>query len=356
MDADLQRLRLDKEQSTTDENGSLDGSAALFGKAKMPKMPYFEEDKDCMDSYLNRFERFVEIQGWKRESLAICLSALLKGKALDVYSRLPPEQAGDYDTLKQALLKWYQLSEDGFKRKFREATPETGESPMQFLTRLASYLQRWVELAKVRQTFDGLSTLMIKEQYLSVCLPPLALFLKERSPTSMEELGQLAEQYCEAHHEVKAYRRNDSDTQHRGRLTTPQDSVKRCHKCGSRFHLIKKCRAGNEERQVQFTPSTSATKTCFICGKKGHIARNCLSRQKTAAMKSLGGDTDVINRNDRNAQAGAEGGSCKPPNQQMCNALHVEQDQELELKCGCKLPVIADACQNGGSHRMPVTD
>jgi len=35
-----------------------------------------------------------------------------------------PEQAGDYDRLKDALLKRYLLSADGFKKLFRTAKPE----------------------------------------------------------------------------------------------------------------------------------------------------------------------------------------------------------------------------------------
>jgi len=37
---------------------------------------------------------------------------------------MPPEQAGDYDRLKDALLKRYLLSADGFKKRFRTAKPE----------------------------------------------------------------------------------------------------------------------------------------------------------------------------------------------------------------------------------------
>jgi len=59
-----------------------------------------------------------------------------KGRALDVYSRMPPEQASDFERLKDALLKRYQLSADGFKKRFRSAKPEAGETPSQFLIRL----------------------------------------------------------------------------------------------------------------------------------------------------------------------------------------------------------------------------
>ena len=100
-------------------------------------------------SYLGRFERFAESQKWKREHWAMYLSALLKGRALDVYSMMPSEQASNYDRLKDALLKRYQLSADGFKKRFRSAKPEAGETPSQFLTRIDNYLERWIELAKL---------------------------------------------------------------------------------------------------------------------------------------------------------------------------------------------------------------
>jgi len=60
------------------------------------------------------------------------LSALLKGKALAVYSRLPVKDAQDYEILKDALLKRFNMTE-GFRQKFRSVRPETGEAPTQFM-------------------------------------------------------------------------------------------------------------------------------------------------------------------------------------------------------------------------------
>jgi len=101
-------------------------------------------------------------------SIGPCTS-LLKGCALDVYSRMPPEQARDFERLKDALLQRYQLSADGFKKRFRSAKPEAGETPSQFLTRLDNYLERWIELAKVTKSYEGLKILIVQEQYLSTC-------------------------------------------------------------------------------------------------------------------------------------------------------------------------------------------
>ncbi len=55
--------------------------------SKGPKLPYFDQDKDNMDSYLARFERYAEANAWLKGQWSIHLSSLLRGKALDVYSR-----------------------------------------------------------------------------------------------------------------------------------------------------------------------------------------------------------------------------------------------------------------------------
>ena len=101
-------------------------------KPKGPKIPPFEEGKDEMDSYLHRFERYALAQSWNKDLWATHLSAVLKGKALDVYALLPSDQALDYDALKMALLQRYELTEDGFKRKFQSCRPELGETFCQF--------------------------------------------------------------------------------------------------------------------------------------------------------------------------------------------------------------------------------
>ena len=85
-------------------------------KAKAPKIPAFNEGKDEMDSYLLRFERYATAQKWEPDTWATGLSGLLQGKALDVYVLMPKEDALNYDKLKVALLKRYELTEEGFKR------------------------------------------------------------------------------------------------------------------------------------------------------------------------------------------------------------------------------------------------
>ena len=77
------------------------------------------DGKDDLDAYLQRH----------RTRWASKLSALLSGRALEVYSRLSEEAARDYGKVKIALMKRYDLIEDGYRRKFRASKPEVDESP-----------------------------------------------------------------------------------------------------------------------------------------------------------------------------------------------------------------------------------
>ena len=72
--------------------------------AKSPKLPSFIDEKDELDSYLLRFERYAENASWEKDTWAIKLSALLTGRAMDVYTRMSDADASDYDKLKKALL------------------------------------------------------------------------------------------------------------------------------------------------------------------------------------------------------------------------------------------------------------
>ena len=62
-----------------------------------------------MDSYLSRFEKYGVANKWDSSIWAAYLSALLKGRALEVYDRLSVADSNDYEKLKDALLKNFDM-------------------------------------------------------------------------------------------------------------------------------------------------------------------------------------------------------------------------------------------------------
>nr|XP_034310606.1 uncharacterized protein LOC117680625 [Crassostrea gigas] len=223
---------------------------------KGPKLPPFEDSKDNIDAYIQRFEIYATTQKWNKNTWGTHLSALLKGKALDVFARLSPETALDFNELKNALLKRFDMTEDGFRKKFRFSKPDGSETFMQFSTRLDSYLERWIQLSKTNKTFDDLKDLFLREQFLLCCSKELALFLKERIPTSIQDMARYADQFAEARTVTSSSltqkplfdRRQQSDRQ-----PPYKDSV-------------------------QQNQSGNAVK-CYECGRQGHKAFNCNFRK-----------------------------------------------------------------------------
>ena len=76
----------------------------LSSMAKLPKLLLFQNGKDELYSYLQRFEWFATTNKWKADQWAPALRALLMGTALEVYSRQSDKMANDYAQLKEALM------------------------------------------------------------------------------------------------------------------------------------------------------------------------------------------------------------------------------------------------------------
>ena len=73
---------------------------------------------------MSRFEKYATANKWDPALWAAYLGALLKGRVLNVYDRLSDEDATSYDKLKEALLKKFDMTERGFRKKFRYSRPE----------------------------------------------------------------------------------------------------------------------------------------------------------------------------------------------------------------------------------------
>ena len=60
--ANAHELKMLEKQLEFKSNHSKDSDELV--KAKAPKLPCFDDNKDDMDSYLRRFERYAEVQHW----------------------------------------------------------------------------------------------------------------------------------------------------------------------------------------------------------------------------------------------------------------------------------------------------
>ncbi|KAL8613947.1 hypothetical protein ACOMHN_023183 [Nucella lapillus] len=267
---ELERVKIESEGS---EASSSIHERQRTNNAPRPKLPKFVEGSDSIDAYISRFEVFGRSQGWQEEEWAMTLSALLTGKALHIFSTLPPTQQTDFSSLKQALLKGFELTEESFRKKFRSVRLQAGETYSQFGARLEHYFQKWMELSGTQEEFGELKELILKEQVLSVCGPELTIYLREKQPKTTEELLQLAEIHREARADQKLFSKQGSGTGEKGVARRPDE--------GPSEHIQQA-----ERRPEQRSPGQREIRECFLCHRRGHLARDCRTKvQKAAAME-----------------------------------------------------------------------
>ena len=67
--------------------------------------------------------------------------------------------------------------------RYENTTKSNGkEKPRQFIVRLKNYLTKWVKLAKVEESFDGVVELVVREQFSNACPKELSVYLNEKEP------------------------------------------------------------------------------------------------------------------------------------------------------------------------------
>ncbi|KAJ8049235.1 hypothetical protein HOLleu_01889 [Holothuria leucospilota] len=328
-DKELLEMKLQIAQAT----GTHSDDTKRIKTVPTPKLPPFDEEKDDMDAYINRFERYATVQGWNKESeWAIGLGALLKGKALVEYSRLTPEEAADYVKVKKAALEAYHLTARGFRRRFKDSRPTQGETSLKFANRITTYLKRWLEASKVNN-FDSLFDLLLREQFLEACGKDLRIFLKERDPESIKVMVEHADHYIIAH--GGWYPNQNKSKFSRSKVNrVGQGHVVRQGRGGSQQNIGRgrgalgygnrgrgqRGRGNGQRGESKSTESRgSFQRTCFICDSPKHFAKDCPTRPALASMVTALSSGGVQQSTESTLNKGTESQS----NQQDHTALNL---------------------------------
>ena len=233
-------------------------------------------DEDNIESYLTTFERIMAANEVNKERWSFQLAPHLTGKAQQAYAALPTDEAKNYDTLKEAILRRYDINEETYRQQFRKLRPKEGEPPQELITRVKDLATRWARESKTR---DELLDLMVREQFLSILPEDARVAVIKRQPKDSEEAGRVAATYLQAH---------SMTINRRGKKTTTP--VNECPRCGKHGHWAKDCprprenssttrQATSEQRQASrpFSKDTSTVR-CYNCNERGHYASSCPRR------------------------------------------------------------------------------
>ena len=104
----------------------LDTSKVFYVRKHIRLVPPFQEKK--VNKYFLHFEKAAENLKWPKEHWTLLLQSVVIGKAREIYTQLSVEPSSNYDTVKELILKAYQLVPEAYRQKFRKCRKENDQS------------------------------------------------------------------------------------------------------------------------------------------------------------------------------------------------------------------------------------
>ena len=211
-------------------------------------VPKFEEAN--VDGYFAHFERTALNLGWPKECWSMLLQTVLTGKAQRAYATLPTENCADYDLVKAAVLKSFELVPEAYRQKFRTQRKTENQSYVEFLREKENALDKWCDSKRIDGDAEKLRQLILAEEFLNCVPEEVRVHLSERKTDVTYEMAALADEYILTHRKTKE------------KTFT-----------GNRVKFKAELRPEEENRRT--FQSSSRTVVCYKCGKAGHIAIRC---------------------------------------------------------------------------------
>ncbi|KAM9321203.1 uncharacterized protein PAF06_005766 [Gastrophryne carolinensis] len=251
---DLARIQGDRASPPSCESREVRSSMPSFDR-----FPVMDPNSD-MDVYLRTFERTCRQFHLPRDQWARYLTPGLKGKALEVFADLPMDCDGDYDKIKEALVKRYNLTLEVYRKRFRTVQRSHHDSYADVLSNLRTAFNQWVRGLSI-STFADLADLMIKDQLLHICSADVRQFILTKEPKTSDQAADFADLYVASR--VQDVRRSPPPLR--------KEEKTRDHPPSSADRMPPRSGPNTSGGQAVAIDA----RRCYVCKKTGHLSHSC---------------------------------------------------------------------------------
>jgi hypothetical protein len=296
----LEKEKLEKTGSTSDFSPQSGFDATKYIRL----VPHFQE-KD-VDKYFVHFEKIATSLNWPKESWTLLVQGKFVGKARDVYSALPLELSNDYDHVKQAILKAYELVPEAYRQKFRRERKNAEQTHVEFARVKEQLFDRWLSAKEVQEDFGKLRQLILIEEFKSCVHVDVKTHLDERDVDNLHDAATVADDYALTH-KLSNYNsggpKNTKGYSNKSNQNKSQDSTKDGKTQSSPSGK------GNENPSSAKSKTGSGFKSdvkCTYCKVPGHTASRCwklMGKQLAAKQESTPTGCAVSMRSQVSSQA-----------------------------------------------------
>jgi hypothetical protein len=177
-----------------EQAGNHDAGVTLTSRDVKGLLPKMSNDETDVVAFFHAFERVLEMNDVGVDDWSKLLAPHLTPKAARVYSRLSLEQCRDYVTVKEHILKAYNLTQKSYWESFKRLTRQGTESYTLFANRLTDIFNYYVESKQIGD-LESLKRDVVFQQFLESLnrVPSVKHFVLERNPVDLETACELAD-------------------------------------------------------------------------------------------------------------------------------------------------------------------
>ena len=160
--------------------------ASVFDPARNIRLvPPFQEKE--VDKYFAHFEKVADSLNWPKESWVLLLQSVLVGKAQEIYGFLSVEQSSNYEHVKEAILKAYELVPEAYRQKFRNYLKYDSKTHVEFAREKENLINRWCHSKETGQDFKKLKQMVLLEVFKDKVRPDIRSHLDEQKVEELEK-------------------------------------------------------------------------------------------------------------------------------------------------------------------------
>lgn len=241
LQVEQERLKLEARQLELVQP-PVDNQAPRFDiRTGLRLVPAFNE-KDP-ETFFALFERAADAEQWSDSNRVLLLQCVLTGKAQEAFCSLAAVPNLQYSTVKDAVLKSFELVPEAYRRRFRTWRKGDRQSHLEFARDLTCQFNRWRTSLKVT-TFEALCDLIVLEQFKDSVPERVATYVDDHIDvkTAMEAAA-LADKFVLTRRGSYESRAKDEGSRHGydRRVRSPRRSRPRAQSAGSFTCHTRKC-------------------------------------------------------------------------------------------------------------------
>ena len=127
------------------------------------------------------------------------MQSIRVGKAQEIYGSLSVEQSSNYEHVKEAILKAYELVPEAYRLKFRNCLKYDSKMHVEFAREKENLFNRFCPSKQLGKDFEKLKQMVLLEEFKDKVRPDIGSHLDEQKVEELQKAAVIADDYALTH-------------------------------------------------------------------------------------------------------------------------------------------------------------